>query len=757
MGNRASILLGKSAAAPAERLKSVSSPDMIDIPEHEMKSNHVDTSTIQCDGLPHYQCDACKRIIQILKYYHEWNEYHISSPTSNTHYEIGMFEYISTTYNLTQLNDDHIHITEHHDDELEALYHYALAQIGMDKGCNILSCSMMKRNHRSRSKASLDNEYRKSLYNGYGTSIEIQCQQTLDKIHSYLLHSFDSLKLTQSEVEMIDNIELKYDNEDNDNETPLSDETLEEYKKIMDGKKCTMRGIGTLRQQSFKFASTFETNDELNEVHIENAIDDDDDTLKQCANTYCFGVRWYYWPHYQDLNELDPINGGLYQHYYIQNAHKDLKDEVTANSRHELSIDCWDDVVSKASSLLKTRKARFTKANVGDLDGNTYYGITHGQSIELHHMIAFLLYANFTELQQELTETFRPNKEEKKQTQSDKYRSWFKRHARYHFWSKYLREGVECFGTDLDEDTDYKRRKTIYFYHGINRVLFFKQTAARFCSPLSVTPELAVAQNFSSATGLILKMGGYEDYLRMFNMSWLSDYTAESERLFIGGYKRLAIESIINVSSAHNYLFYIRAINNLFDLIHGLKHKYPFDNQTRNVFTKLIFHEEALFKQKHSIEIEHSDELSIPQYIKSLFTHCCRNAHHAITLNIDRINSSYARVKWLFMKENDVWCKLDRLCMLFANLKYVKIKNGLALHNKTFKELICFISSAQTRQILSVVPLKEIVIINPREHLLTIEQAKKQFEHEIKQYGWNLVIGSSNITAQHYIKISKMM
>ena len=197
----------------------------------------------------------------------------------------------------------------------------------------------------------------------------------------------------------------------------------------------------------------------------------------------------------------------------------------------------------------------------------------------------------------------------------------------------------------------------------------------------------------------------------MFNVSWLSDYTAESERLFIGGYKRLTIESIINVSTANNYSFYLKAMNNLNDLIQGFENEYPFDNQTRSIFKKLIFHQESVFKSKYGkelkkIELEnkfngdnnnYSDDeeeydeskymnapftndmlvkwsLSVPDYIKYLFQNWCSHAHQQMVINIGRINQddsngSYKRIKYLFITPDNTWCRLDRLCTLFNNLK----------------------------------------------------------------------------------------
>eukprot|EP01084_Bolivina_argentea_P012957 24286_1 len=815
MGNRTSNP-SKKKSPKAKHSTSKPSVDRIkstSLNATESKEDAISTSIqdTDCNGQPHYKCNACLRIVQILKYYDKWNEYHIhdNSPNNNTNttinkeYDIGMFEYISSTYNLTQLNDDHIHITEYHDDELEDLYKYTLKAIGIDpnKGCNIKSCKIILRNNRSRSRASTDNYYRKSLYNGYEGSNEIMTQQTLDKIHSYILHSFDSLKLTEKEIDIIDEQQQKSDNEnennsDNENDsdcdetTPLKDSTLQQYKKIIDSKRFIMREISTVRQQSFKFASTFhdetmeykqkdmkqDESDDDSEYSVDNKIEKKDENK---LDTYSFGIRWYYWEYYKNLDEVDEINSGKFKDFYIAPYHKDFKDELTINPINKLSINCWNDVISKGESLVKTRKARMCKANIGPLDGNTHYELTHGIQISLNHIIALLLYANFTELQAEYSETYRSNDEEEKiDNIEDRRKIWFKRHSYYYYWSKYLRECVECYGTDLDEDkmNRYKnRRGDIHFYHGINCVLYFKKTVARFCNPLSVTPEIAVAQNFSSATGLILQIKGYEDYLRMFNVSWLSDYTAESERLFIGGYKRLTIESIINVSTAHNYLFYVKAINNLFDLIQGFKNEYPFDNQIRSIFKKLIFYQEDVFKKTYNIneyivdedDIDNGQEitkeilakwsLSIPEYIKKLFSNWCNYTHKLITFNIDRINNfnssgSYKRVKYLFINDDNVWCRLDRLCMLFKNVKFVVIRNGLNLHTKTFRKLIKFISN---ESLINITKLKEIIIIKPNENYLTINDAEKQYSNEIQKYGWKLRTGSSKVTAQKYIKIKR--
>eukprot|EP00483_Globobulimina_turgida_P003880 UN03888 len=90
--------------------------------------------------------------------------------------------------------------------------------------------------------------------------------------------------------------------------------------------------------------------------------------------------------------------------------------------------------------------------------------------------------------------------------------------------------------------------------------------------------------------------------------------------------------------------------------------------------------------------------------------------------------------------------------MLFVNLKFVVIRNGLNLHQKTFKKLIKFISN---KPLLDITNLKEIIIIKPNQNYLSIENARKEFQSEINKHGWTIKTGQSKVTAQPYIKIKR--
>ena len=107
-------------------------------------------------------------------------------------------------------------------------------------------------------------------------------------------------------------------------------------KKIMDGKKHVMREIATIRQTSYKFASIFNENEikideeskendmmeNLEDLQSEMEDETDDDMNKKKLDSYSFGIRWYYWEYYKDLEESDQINGGQYKDFYIPCVHK---------------------------------------------------------------------------------------------------------------------------------------------------------------------------------------------------------------------------------------------------------------------------------------------------------------------------------------------------------------------------------------------------------------------------------------------------
>eukprot|EP01084_Bolivina_argentea_P250689 420141_1 len=71
----------------------------------------------------------------------------------------------------------------------------------------------------------------------------------------------------------------------------------------------------------------------------------------------------------------------------------------------------------------------------------------------------------------------------------------------------------------------------------------------RLCSPTSTSMQIEVAIRFSGRNGIILQFNNPREqlqcaFLRGFNVSWISRYAEEDERLFFGGFYPIQIQSI---------------------------------------------------------------------------------------------------------------------------------------------------------------------------------------------------------------------
>eukprot|EP01084_Bolivina_argentea_P307721 531916_1 len=80
----------------------------------------------------------------------------------------------------------------------------------------------------------------------------------------------------------------------------------------------------------------------------------------------------------------------------------------------------------------------------------------------------------------------------------------------------------------------------------------------RLCSPTSTSMQIEVAIKFSGKNGIILQFNNPQtqaqcQYLRGFNVSWISRYAEEDERLFFGGFYYMQIQSIRLRSTEQNF------------------------------------------------------------------------------------------------------------------------------------------------------------------------------------------------------------
>ena len=209
-------------------------------------------------------------------------------------------------------------------------------------------------------------------------------------------------------------------------------------------------------------------------------------------DVYSSGWRYFYWPFYANnedeervvftvsngtrLSESNP--GYKLKDWFIPQKYQDLKDEALHNRCCSLSLFQWKMVIKKAQIKLeewnKSSKTRKLQCRVSWWE--IPYGITKGTTISLSHIIAILMYCNYTEASYQFSRTFR------KVTPFESDRVLKGRHSEFSIWGKLLREAIECFGEKMVQRPDIT-----VFYHGVNREMVFPGTSIKLRGPVSTT------------------------------------------------------------------------------------------------------------------------------------------------------------------------------------------------------------------------------------------------------------------------------
>ena len=219
--------------------------------------------------------------------------------------------------------------------------------------------------------------------------------------------------------------------------------------------------------------------------------------------------------------------------------------------------------LTKTDKFINTFQAKCSRC-VTSID-YLHYEIPEWTPLKYSHLLALVLYTDWTELQREFTKTFR-------KTQPYQTTAIIKQKNReYHHWSKNLREVVEYYGNGgwVDKWNDDKRNKSWGsvrgpFYCGMSYQMVLPQIMIRLNGPCSSTKHAEVALKFGGSTGIIVQLdnnsynGAYN--LRCFDCSWLSNFAEEDEYLWIGGRYRLRIASIIIIENNTNYEIYFEAM-----------------------------------------------------------------------------------------------------------------------------------------------------------------------------------------------------
>ena len=324
----------------------------------------------------------------------------------------------------------------------------------------------------------------------------------------------------------------------------------------------------------------------VEQVHVHIYTNTKIHILIEKTENFSVGHRFYYWKYYEHLTALPTdeqmIHGQDNYHghsgvavseMYVQPKHISFKEE--AMCYEHLTNAQFRCAVTKATNYLKTKEAHTTRAKYTDvLDENMFlhYDIKVGDPVTLKHLLALILYTDFTKLSTAFSCSFRALKA------FESLHNIKKRNATFYWMSRYLRELVEIFGKcslgDYDENDDFVNEMNGPFYTGLDVKLFISQFAMRLNSPTSTSKQLEVAMKFGGTNGTILTFDNpkYNDqyqYLRCWDCSWLSHYKEENEVLFFGGFYRIKLICLRLLSTKQNFQNFVRCLAYLDGMITG--------------------------------------------------------------------------------------------------------------------------------------------------------------------------------------------
>eukprot|EP01083_Nonionella_stella_P025711 70828_1 len=331
--------------------------------------------------------------------------------------------------------------------------------------------------------------------------LENACMQILDKIHCYYSHCYDiGNKLTSKDHAIIN--EQKCEQID-DVDRLLRNQTIIPMKRIQKRIRQSCQHINGIQQTSSKY------NNQL----IQPIIND---------QMYSFGIEFCY-GYDTEYNTENAIK--------IKAKYASLKHELTHNEISHINIEQFNVEYSKAQ-----------------IHFNSHYRRKHAMmgELKMHHLLALLIYCNYDFLQCEFSKTYRDNISE---------------HNNFYYLGKYIKIAVHDFGENIG-------RKYKKLYHGVSKELLFPQIIGNdrkpinIFIPLSTSSSFEVAANFANDnSGLILQFGG--SFTPYFDVSWLSDFGNESEKLFIQGRTangHLKINNIVNCQTGTELQIILRSL-----------------------------------------------------------------------------------------------------------------------------------------------------------------------------------------------------
>ena len=208
----------------------------------------------------------------------------------------------------------------------------------------------------------------------------------------------------------------------------------------------------------------------------------------------------------------------------------------------------------KQTVTAKTTTAKFENDSYTHPRDKMQYDFPEGTPITTDHLMAIILYTDFTQLSSDFSATFRQKNPFETEEQVKK------RNNKYWFWSKKLKEVLRAYGQSYYNYGSWDG-ETGPFFTGVSWIMTLPEFIILLFSPTSTSMQLEVAMKFSGdGFGMILEFNntdGSAIYTPCFDCSWISRFKEEEERY--DTYSFLFISAINNIP----YCMYLDSSANL--------------------------------------------------------------------------------------------------------------------------------------------------------------------------------------------------
>eukprot|EP01083_Nonionella_stella_P090609 253111_1 len=492
------------------------------------------------------------------------------------------------------------HLSFEHGDDKHNDFEYITQEMRSVCACDVSNCVRLKRNYRDRN----NNDH-------HTTSMDAAKQQIVDGIHCYFVHSIDMghrLNSNQrAELENIQTEEKKHADDNDTNNVSFRNRIFEKYRQFR------AQAAQRIKNHASLFAHRYNKFSEFRHQAIDN---------KAHSSYYSYGQLFFYVP-----NKFGVVN--------VLPRFESLKQEMLDNALCHMTVEQFSCEYNKALANFRSR-----------------YCINNYSGMLLEHILALMIYCNFDKIQHEFSKTFRGDD--------------ICKHNQFYHFGYYLYVAVNGYGTVIAPGD--------VLYHGVNAQTTFPdvigpEIGIKINSPLSTSSSIAVAAHFTGDRGLLVQFGGSQlrcegFQTKYFAVEWLSDFTNEHERLFIGTSAGLCIHNITSDPGAIHYIPYIQALRIMQERIklHGSGSFIDYGVESQIEISRIV--ENQLSKTLPN-EYEPLAMLVQDPYAQSLIDMYCKG-RRAICLNCGQCsdeNESYftgyfypniVRIQWMFPNVKDI-------------------------------------------------------------------------------------------------------